>query len=154
MATSQTFTPQSGTAGRVHVIVSSVHYIVAGISEWKRSSSSNIIPIPHFESSSHATTGLVQPNKLLGLGDNKVSLQGIYNTNATDQTEIGTTYLTNGAYITCDLFINRSSTKGYDSVVGWISNFEVTVSINNQPVAFSCTLDVDGVFPSYGTVSG
>ena len=154
MATAQTFTPQSGTYGRVHVVVSSTHYIVAGISEWKRSSTAAVIPIPHFESSSHATTGLVQANKLLGLGDNKVSLQGIYNTNATDQTETGTTYLTNGAYVTCDLFINRSSVKGYDSVVGWISNFEVGVNINNQAVTFSCTLEVDGVFPSYGTISG
>ena len=153
MPTSQTFTPLSGTSGRLQVTVSAVTYYVAGISEWKRQSTANIIPIPHFESSSHATTGLVQANKLLGLGDNKISIVGIYNTNATDQTEIGTTYLTNGAYVTCDLLINRTTTKGYDGVVGWVSNFEVTCTINNQATAFTCTIDVDGVFPSYGTVS-
>lgn len=154
MATTQTFAPQSGVVGRIHVVVGGTHYIVAGISEVKRSSSAAVIPIPHFESSSDATTGLVQPNKLLGLGDNKVSIQGIYNSNATHATETGTTYLTNGAYVTIDVFINRVLGKGYDTVNAWVSNYEVTISINNQPVGFSCTLEVDGVFPGYGTITG
>ena len=143
------FTPMAGTAGRVK----SGTNTVAGITSWKRQSTAAAIPIPHFESSADVTTSTVQPNKLKGLGDNKVMIEGIYNTDATDGTEVGTPALTNGASVTLDLVVDKTGLKGYDGVSGFISEFSVTCQINNQATAFTATVEVNGVFPAYGAIS-
>lgn len=148
----QTFTPVSGTDGRVKVHAGSP-VIIAGISAWQRMSKANIFPIPHFESPANSD-GLVQPKKLRGLGDSQVRLEGIVNINATDQTETGTTALTNGKSVALDLIVTRTGTaKGYSNVVGWVSDFQLGTKINNEAATFSCVVDVDGVFPDYGTVT-
>lgn len=148
----QTFAPVSGTDGRVKKYDASNPTIIAGISAWQRMSKANIFPIPHFESPANAD-GLVQPRKLRGTGDNQVRIEGIVNTNATDQTEIGTTALTNGKAVALDLIVTRTGTaKGYPNVVGWVSDFQLGTKINNEAATFSCVVEVDGVFPAYGTV--
>jgi hypothetical protein len=152
MSTTQTFAPYAGTDGRVKTSVGDV--IIAGIKSWKRGSQAAPIPIPHFESSADATAfPTVQPNVLKGLGQNTVDLEGIYNTNAVAATETGNTALYNGAYVSLDLYISRTLGKGYDSVPGWVTNFAVTNTIDNQAVSFTCTVTVDGPFPLYGTVT-
>lgn len=148
----QTFTPMSGTSGRVKKHVSSP-VVIAGVSMWKRRSKATIFQIPHFESPADGTTGLVQPKKLRGIGDNLVDLEGIVNTNATDQTETGTTALTNGAAVALDLLVDRDGLKGYSNVTGWVSDFQLGTKINNEAATFTCTIEVDGVFPAYGSVT-
>lgn len=143
------FTPMSGTAGRVK----SGANTVAGISSWKRMSKTNTILIPHFESAADGTTSTVQPARLKGLGQSSVQVEGIYNTDATDQTETGTPALTNGASVTLDLVVDKTGAKGYDTVAGYVSDFQVTVDINDKASAFSMTVDVNGVFPAYGSIT-
>ncbi len=148
--TTQTLTPTSGTDGRVK-LHGSPPTRLAGISEWKRQSKTTAMPFPHFESGAN-TDGLVQPGKLRGLGDTTVAITGWYNINVTDQTEIGTTGLDNGVYVALDLVVSKDIATGYSNVPGWITNFETGQKIDNQVCMFTATLDVDGVFPSYGPV--
>jgi len=150
MATSQTFVPTSGTDGRVLNQTGDV--ILAGISEWKRSSKVTPIPLAQFESGASAN-GTVQPNQLRGLGDSTVTLTGIYNLDPTAQTETGNTGLEQGAYVTLNLVISKTIATGYQGVPGWITAFEVGQKIDNQACVFTATLTVDGVFPDYGAVS-
>jgi hypothetical protein len=152
MSTTQTFAPYAGTDGRVKTSVGDV--IIAGIKNWKRNSQAAMIPLANFESSADATAyPTVQPNQLKGLGSNTVDIEGFYNTNATAATETGNTGIYNGAYVALDLFISRTLGKGYDAVPGWVSNFVVTNTIDNQAVTFTATITVDGPFPIYGTVT-
>ena len=151
MSTSQTLAAYAGTDGRVKT---QADVIIAGIISWKRSSQAAMIPLANFESpTDSATYPTVQPYKLKGLGDNTVDIEGFYNMNATAQTEIGNTGIYNGAYVALDLLISRTLGKGYDNVLGWVSNFTVTNAINNQAVQFTATISVDGPFPAYGTVT-
>lgn len=152
MSTSQTLAAYAGTDGRVKTHSGDV--IIAGIKSWKRGSTAAMIPLANFESPADSTAfPTVQPNKLKGLGDNTVDIEGFYNTNATAQTEIGNTGIYNGAYVALDLLVSRTLGKGYDNVVGWVSNFTVTNTIENQAVSFTATISVDGPFPAYGTVT-
>jgi hypothetical protein len=144
----QTMTPTSGTDGRVQTTTGTQ---IAGISSWRRSSKTNVIPIPHFESPANAD-GLVQPRKLRGLGDGgTIAFEGIVNltTAGTGGTH---TVMENGLYVSLDLLISRTAALGYPDVVGWISDFQVGSKISNEAATFSATLEVDGVFPAYGTV--
>lgn len=152
MSTTQTFAPYAGTDGRVKTHVGDV--ILAGIISWKRNSQANMITTANFESPADATAyPTVQPNQLKGLGSNTVDIEGFYNTNAVAATETGNTGIYNGAYVALDLYISRTLGKGYDDVVGWISNFTVSNTINDQAVQFTATITVDGPFPIYGTVT-
>lgn len=151
MSTSQTFAPYAGTDGRVKT---QADVIIAGIKSWKRNSQAAMIPLPNFESSADATAfPTVQPNVLKGLGSNTVDIEGFYNTDPTAATETGNTGIYNGAYVALDLYISRTLGKGYDDVVGWVSNFVITNTIDNQAVNFTATITVDGPFPIYGTVT-
>ncbi len=150
-AVPQTFAPVSGTDGRV--VNPTTQVIIAGIKSWKRGSQAAMISVANFESSADVATGTVQPNQLKGLGSNTVDIEGIYNTNSGDATETGSTEITNGAYVFLDLLVSRTAGRGYPSVPGWISNFSVTNTIENQAVLFTATLTVDGVFPAYGVVT-
>lgn len=147
----QTFAPANGTDGRVKTHVGS--YILAGIKSWARNGDAAIIELPNYESPADGTTGLVQPNHLLGMGKNTVDIEGFYNTNATDATETGTTGITLGAVVALDLYISRTNASGYDNVVGTVSAFKVTSQAENQAVNFTATITVQGVFPTYGVVS-
>lgn len=152
MSTTQTLAAYSGTDGRVKTHSGDV--ILAGIKSWKRNSQAAMIPLPNFESPADATAfPTVQPYKLKGLGDNTVDIEGFYNTNVTAATETGNTGIYNGAYVALDLYISRTLAKGYDNVIGWVSNFVVTNTIDNQAVSFTATISVDGPFPIYGTVT-
>ena len=151
MSTTQVFSPISGTDGRVKTHSGDV--IIAGVKSWKRSSQAAMISVANFESSSDVATGTVQPNQLKGLGSNTVDVEGIYNINNTAATETGNTGITNGAYVALDLYVSRTAGKGYDNVLGWVSNFTVSNTIENQAVLFTATITVDGVFPAYGSVT-
>ncbi len=148
MPSPQTFSPTSGTDGRVKTPGTGGKYL-AGISSWRRSSKTNTIPIPHFESPANAD-GVVQPRKLRGLGDGgTVAVEGVYNLHGADGTE---TVLRNGLYVTLDLLGSRSGSLGYAGVAGWVSDFQSGSKISNEAMTFSATLDVDGVFPEWGAV--
>lgn len=149
--TDQTFAPTSGTAGDVRNFTTQKH--LAGLTSWKRQGKAAPIPIPHFRSGSDVQTGTVQGRVLKGLGDNTVALEGIYNLDPTAQTETGTTGLTNGAYVSLDLVDSTTLNVGYPQVLGWITDFQHGTTINNQASSFTCTLTVDGVFPTWGALS-
>jgi hypothetical protein len=148
---SQTLTVSSGIDGRVKKYDATTPVRIAGIYFWERQSTANVIRAPHFESAANAD-GLVQPNKLRGLGDNKVSIRGYLNRHATDKTEGGTTALGNGVAVALDLMHSKTASTGYPNVVGFVSNFRVTCDINDKITEFSADVEVDGVFPLYGTV--
>lgn len=148
----QTLTVSTGSSGRVKLHAASP-IILAGISKWNRTSKANAVPFAHFESGADGTTGLVQPDVKQGLGSNSVHVEGWYNSHATDQTEIGTTAITNGATVALDLMVTRSPSKGYSNVTGIVTNFQLGVEIENKVTSFSFDLEVSGVFPAYGTVT-
>lgn len=148
---SQTLTPTQGTDGRVKIHAASP-IVVAGITSWKRAGKAAVMRTLNFESSADVATGLVQANILRGAGENTVQLSGIVNLNTTDQTETGTTGITNGAYVYLDLLGSKTLGKGYANVPGYISSFELGQEVENKVFLWSATLDVDGVFPTWGTV--
>ena len=149
--TTQTFAPRSGAAGQV--VNRTNGKIIGSLGQWDRDSPATALPVPVFSSPADPTTGLVQPNKLLGLGDNKVTLTGFYNHNVTDATETGTTGMANGAYITVDLYDDDTALTGYQGVSGWVTNLRTGHNINNQVKPFSCVLEVDGAFPTGGAIA-
>lgn len=148
---SQTLNAIMGTDGRVKVHAGSP-IIIAGVYMWKRSSKTATVRIPHFESPADAN-GTVQPNKGKGLGDNTVRLEGWYNRNATAATETGNTAITNGVAVALDLMTSKSNNQGYSNVIGIVSNFEHGQDVNDKVSTFSCDIEVDGVFPTWGTVT-
>lgn len=150
MGNAQTLAPTTGNDGRV--INHENDTYLAGITEWKFTRSAGTIPIPHFEMSSDAN-GLPYPNKLRGVGDAKLTISGITNINPTDQTETGTTNLANGVYVTLDLVVSKTVAKGYQGVVGWVANFETGAKVGNEAQMFSCSIEVDGVPPEYGSIT-
>lgn len=150
MPITQTFTPTSGTDGRVKTHAGDV--ILAGVTKWSFPETAAMIPIPHFESSANAD-GVVYPNKLRGLGDGKITLEGIYNLDSTSRTEGAQTLLRNGLYVALDLYLSKTLAIGYDNVVGWVSNFERGQQIDNQACKFTCTIEIDGVPPAVGAVT-
>lgn len=147
MPVTQTFAPTNGTDGRIKIVGNS--NIIAGITKWDRDSKAEVTKYLHFESPADATTGLIQPLKGLGTGDNTVSIEGIYNLNATYATETGSTGITNGATVNVDLYISKANTAGYPSVTGIISNFKVGTSIGPDAVKFTATLEVSGLWPAF-----
>ena len=147
----QTLSPTNGTDGRIRLTGNKNK--VAGITKWDRDSKAEITKYLHFESPADSTTGLIQPLKGLGTGDNTVSIEGIYNTNATYATEGTTTGITNGANVTCDLYISKASTLGYPAVTGFISNFKTGSQIGPDAVKFTATLEVSGLWPAFGTIT-
>ena len=142
------FSPVSGTSGRVRV---GSNVTVAGITKWRLESNTAEIPIPHFESGATAG-GVVTPDVLRGLGSNRFQIEGIYNTDTTDQTETGTPGLINGAILSADFLYVRgagSTNAGYHNVVGFITNFSAGTDINNQAATFTATYVVSGPLPAY-----
>ncbi len=148
--TAQTFSPTSGTDGRMRN--ATTQKILAGFSKWERGGKAAMIPIPHFETGSDVLTGTVQADVLKGLGDNQFSVEGIYNFNAVDATETGTTGVTVGASITADFIDSKTVPSGYQNVLCWVSDFKHGTTINNQAASFSATLTVRGVCPTWGVI--
>lgn len=149
--TAQTLTPDIGTDGRVRNFTT--QKIISGISKWSLNQTAAVVPYPHFESSTQAN-GTVVPNKLRGLGDYKVNIEGWFNINVTDGTPVtSSTNFVNGAYVVVDLLNNKTSSLGYGSVPGWVSNLVLDVDVNNQVQKFTMTLEVDGPLPVWGVVS-
>jgi hypothetical protein len=148
----QTLAVTSGTDGRVKKHAASP-VILAGIKKWRRSGKTTVMRYPHFESSADVQTGTVQANILKGLGENSVSIEGVVNLSDTDQTETGTTGITNGAVVALDLVASKTLSVGYPNVVGVVSAFELGQEIENKVFEFTATVEVDGVFPTWGAVT-
>lgn len=148
----QTLDVNQGTDGRVKLHGASP-VILAGVYKWMRKGKTNVIRFPHFESGADLQTSTVQANILKGLGENSVDIEGYVNLSATDQTETGTTGITNGAVVALDLMSSKTLSKGYSNVVGIVSNFQLGQEVENKMHIFSCTVEVDGVFPTWGAVA-
>lgn len=150
--TNQTLAAVSGTDGRVKLHAGSPTRL-NGITKWRRQSKVTVMHYPSFESGSDAATSTVQANILKGLGESTVSIEGWYNTNSTDQTEIGTSGLTAGAVVALDLMISKTLSTGYSNVVGIVSSFETGQEVENKISMFTMEVTVNGPFPPYGAVS-
>jgi len=147
----QTFTPTSGTDGRVR-IPGGTPVIIAGISSWNFGREVAAIPIPHFESPADAH-GIVYPQNLKGMGKGTIDLEGFYNSSTVDQTETGTTHLYNGADVTLDLYYSKAVAVGYPGVTGFVTNFKVTEQAENQATKFTCTIVMTNTPPAPGTIT-
>lgn len=134
-----TFT--SGTAGRVRVGASST--VVAGITKWSRQTVLNIVRIPHFESTADAA-GIVHPNHLKGLGGpHTISVEGYWNSDATNMTDGTTIGFKIGATLTLDLLITRAP-LGFIDLSVTVANFNIEVAVENQPARFTMQCEIDG----------
>lgn len=142
------FTPKSGTAGRVK----NGSVTIAGISSWKLAKEVTPIPIQHFELTTDAD-GVTYVSHLKGLGKGTVTLEGIYDTDATLNTEIGTPLLGNGKDVILDLYYDKTNNLGYMNVTGFVQNFETTNVIDNKEVRFTCQVILTAAPPAPGTIS-
>lgn len=134
-----TFT--SGTAGRVRIGAGST--VVAGITKWSISKTATVIPIPHFESTADAD-GVIHPAHLVGLaGPHTVTIEGYFNSDATNKTDGSTIAIKVGLAVTIDLLITRAP-LGYLDVVGTVTRFNCDVAVENQPAKFTAEIAVNG----------
>jgi hypothetical protein len=134
-----TFT--SGTAGRVRIGGSST--VVAGITKWTLRKTFNVVRIPHFESTADGDS-IIHPNHLKGLaGPHTGTLEGYFNSDATNKTDGTTIGLTVGATVSLDLLITRAP-LGFLDVPGTITNMQFEVAVENQPARFTAEFEVDG----------
>lgn len=134
-----TFT--SGTAGRVRIAAGSA--VVAGITKWSLQKTFNVIPIPHFESTARAD-GTIHPNHLKGLaGPHTCTIEGYFNSDATNKTDGGTIGIYEGATVIIDLLITRTP-LGYLDINGTVTQMNTEVAVENQPARFTATIAVDG----------
>lgn len=133
-----TFT--SGTAGRVRI---ALDVVVAGITKWDINKTATVIPIPHFESTADAD-GVIHPNHLVGLaGPHTVTLEGYFNSDATNKTDGSTIGIKVGVAVTLDLLITRTP-LGYINVPGTVTKFNLSVAVENQPARFTAEVAVNG----------
>jgi hypothetical protein len=134
-----TFT--SGTAGRVRVGASDT--IVAGLTKWTLRKVHNVVRIPHFESTADSD-GLIHPNHLKGLGGPHTgTLEGYFNSDATNKTDGTTVAISNGLTVVLDLLITRAP-LGFISISVTITELVVEVAVENQPARFTASFEVDG----------
>ena len=134
-----TFT--SGTAGRVRIGAGST--VVAGITKWSISKTATVIPIPHFESTADAD-GVIHPSHLVGLaGPHTITIEGYFNSDATNKTDGSTIGIKVGVAVTIDLLITRTP-LGYIDVVGTVTRFNADVAVENQPARFTAEIAVNG----------
>jgi len=147
----QTFTPVSGTDGRVRK-PGGTPVVIAGISKWEFPRELTPIPVPHFESPADAH-GIVYPQHLKGMAKGTLKIEGFYNANATDNTEAGTTGLYNGADVVLDLYYSKANTLGYPGVTGFVTNFTVIDQADNQAVKFTCDILMTNTPPAPGTIT-
>ncbi len=142
------FSPKTGTDGRVR----SGGAIVAGITSWDVTETAGEVNLTNFESTANAD-GIVYATKAVGIGTWQVDLEGIFNTDATDETEGGTPGLRNGLTVVLDLIADKTNSKGYDDATGFVSNFKRGVKIENTAFTFTMSVTGTGPFPAFGTVS-
>lgn len=142
------FSPKTGTDGRVK----SGSNTVAGITSWNVTESAGQVNLTNFESTANSDS-IVYATKVVGVAEWTVEVEGIYNTDATDGTEQGTPALRNGKTVTLDLVADKTNSKGYDGVGGFVTNFRRGVQINNTAFTFSMTVTGTGPFPAFGTIS-
>lgn len=134
-----TFT--SGTAGRVRVGAGST--VVAGITKWTLTKTFNVVRIPHFESTADGD-GYIHPNHLKGLaGPHTGSLEGYFDSDATNKTDGTTTGFTIGATLSLDLLITRTP-LGFLDVPATVTNMTFDVAVENQPARFTMQFEVNG----------
>lgn len=134
-----TFT--SGTAGRVRVGGSPT--IVAGITKWTLNKTFNVVRIPHFESTADAD-GVINPNHLKGLaGPHTGTLEGYFNSDATNKTDGTTIGFTNGATLSLDLLITRTP-LGFIGISVTVTGMTFDLAVENQPARFTLQFEVNG----------
>lgn len=134
-----TFT--SGTAGRVRVAGNET--IVAGVTKWTLTKTISVIRVPHYESVVDAD-GVIHPVHLKGLaGPHTGSLEGYFNSDATNKTDGTTIGLTVGATVTLDLLIT-SIPLGFLYLTVTVTSMTFDVAVENQPARFSMQFEVDG----------
>lgn len=133
-----TFT--SGTAGRVRV---GSDVVVAGLTKWSRQTTFNVVRIPHFESTADAD-GIIHPNHLKGLGGpHTISLEGYFNSDATNKTDGSTIGIKVGNTLTIDLLITRTP-LGFINLTATVTNVNIEVAVENQPARFTAQCEIDG----------
>lgn len=142
------FDPKTGTDG----LVKAGGTTVAGITSWNVNESTGVVPLTNFTSSANAD-GVVYADKARGVAEWSVDLEGIYNSDATDNTEQGTPGLRNGRTVTLKLYGDKTNSRGYDGAVGFVTNFTRGVQINNTAFTFKCTVTGTSTFPAYGAVA-
>lgn len=133
-----TFT--SGTAGRVRV---GADVTVAGITKWSRQTTFGTIRIPHFESTADGD-GIIHPNHLKGIaGAHTISLEGYFNSDATNKTDGSTIGFKVGNSLSIDLLITRTP-LGFINLTATVTNMNIEVAVENQPARFTCQCEIDG----------
>jgi len=148
----QNYQPTAGTDGRVRKH-GSPPTILAGVTKWERFAVTKAIPVKHFGAPADPATLTVQPRILKSLGGNKVRVEGNVNLDPADQTETGTTNLTNGVFVTLDLYGSKSEQVGYSNVAGLVTEFKLGQSPDNRIFPFSAEITIDGPFPAWGDVA-
>lgn len=137
----------SGNDGRLKV----GGVTVATIKSWKLNKTTTAIPVPNFESPTQAGVNgstLVYPEKLAGLSDGTVSIEGQFDVGLpTDGT------ISNGSFYTLDLIIVKGTPFGYDDVVALCTAFAPGTNIENQAASFTAEFATSGVVPLSGVVT-
>jgi hypothetical protein len=149
-ATAESETPVAGTDGRVIDRTNGI--ILAGVQTWRRMGTTTAIKFLHFESAANAA-GTVHSTKYKGQADNKVRVTGVCMKGGSAGAGGTHAYLDNGVAVSLDLMVSKTSSLGYQGVIGLVSNFELGHDINDKLAEFSCEVEVSGVFPTYGTVA-
>jgi hypothetical protein len=125
----------AGVDGRV--IVDDV--IVGGLNLWTLEGQTSIIKLPQFEGPTDALSR-TWIEKLFGLSDGQGTVEGYFN--------IGTgivsdEVLGNGLAVALDLIIYKGTAFGI-AVAAMMSNFRLQTPVENQPVKFSASFEVNG----------
>lgn len=134
------FDPCVGTEGRVALGAGSA--AVAGIDEWNLTKQLTPIPILHFELAADGD-GLVWKVFEKGLAEATATIQGHYNTDATDKTEGGTPGIKLGATLILDLLFTRGP-FGYTNQSGFVTNFQAGTKVENTTGRFTATVQLTG----------
>lgn len=140
----------SGNDGRV--IVDS--FTIATAKSWKLTKTTAAVPVPTFESDTQANAGpapdLVYPDTLPGLSGATITLEGFFNTDATDKTDAS---FSNGDYVLLDLILVKGTPFGYAQIYALCTSFSPTTTIENQAAGFTAEFVAKGVVSKSGVVS-
>lgn len=132
------FAPVSGIVGRV----SSAGVIIAFLSSWKMTKTTNAIKVYTFEYVPDSD-GNLWPEVLPGLSEAKVSCEGVFD--ADNPPDSNTGYgISNGLYVQCSFILVRATPYGFSEVDCFIDQVEFGADVNNKASTFTFTAAVSG----------
>lgn len=138
----------SGIFGRLKLSTTTTTSTIATIKAWTLTKTTTEVPVPTFESTVQGN--LVYPDVLQGLSRGAVSVEGFFNTDATDKTDA---LISNGNYYYLDLIFVKATPFGYDNVYALCTSFRAGTNVENQAATFTAEFVCSGAVPLSGTTT-